>query len=155
MRGGGETGEPEIWIAAPAADADAATDLEERVVGDRHPRDRDGPGPGRQDAVEVQHERGLAGAVGPEQGHPLAAVHMEVHPEQRLVPTGVGVGDAPEVEDWDAHGSRTPTETTAATRAGARASAHSPPRACSGAVTGIRPVQPRLTIARCTRSPRS
>ena len=36
-------------------------------------RDRDGPGAGGEDAVEVQHQRGLAGAVGAEQRDPLAA----------------------------------------------------------------------------------
>ena len=114
------------------------------------------PGPGRQDAVEVQHERRLAGAVGPEQRHPLAAVHVEVDAEQGLVPTGVGVGDTAQVEDGDAHPSRTPSETTAGHERPARGRGPTPPGpACSGAVTGIRPDQPRLTIARCTRSPRS
>ena len=50
----------------------------------------------------MQHERGLAGAVGAEQGDPLAAVDVQVHPEQRLVAVGVGVGEAAYVEDGGA-----------------------------------------------------
>ena len=61
------------------------------------------PRPGHQDAVEVQHERGLAGAVGAEQRDPLALVDVEVDAVQRLVAVGVGVGDALQVEDGDAH----------------------------------------------------
>ncbi len=103
----------------------------------------------------MQHQRRLAGAVGAEQGHPLPRVHVQVDAEEGLVPAGVGVGDAAQVEDGHAHPTRTPTVTTAATAAGASASAHWAGDAASGAVTGIRPDQPRLTMARCTRSPRS
>ena len=45
--------------------------------------------------------------------------------------------------------------TAPATAAGARARAHWAGVAARGAVTGILPDQPRLTMARCTRSPRS
>ena len=61
-------------------------------------------GAGGEDAVEVQHQRGLAGAVGPEQGDPLARVDVQVDAEQRLVAVGVGVGEAADVEDGG-HGS--------------------------------------------------
>ena len=54
--------------------------------------------PRQEDAVEVQHQRGLARPVGAEQGHPLAPARSEVDPEQRLVPVGVGVGDAVDLE---------------------------------------------------------
>ena len=57
------------------------------------------PAPGGEDAVEVQHQRGLAGAVGAEQRDPLAPVDVQVDPEQRLVAVGVGVGEAADVED--------------------------------------------------------
>ena len=57
------------------------------------------PGAGGEDAVEVQHQRGLAGAVGAEQGDPLAPVDVQVHAEQRLVAVGVGEGEAADVED--------------------------------------------------------
>ena len=66
---------------------------------DRQPADRDGPGAGGEDAVEVQHQRGLAGAVGAEQRDPLAAVDVQVDAEQRLVAVGVGEGEAADVED--------------------------------------------------------
>ena len=119
------------------------------------PDDRHRAGARREDAVEVQHQRRLAGAVRPQQGDPLARVHVQVDTEQRLVATGVRVGHAAQVEHGHAHPSRTPTVTTAATAAGDRASAHWAGVATSGATTGIRPDQPRLTMARCTRSPRS
>ena len=96
----------------------------------------------------MQHQRGLAGPVRAEQRHPLPRVHVQVDAEQGLVATGVGVGHAAQVEHRDAHPSRTPTLTTAATTAGDRASAHWAGVATSGAVTGIRPDQPRLTMAR-------
>ena len=67
--------------------------------GDRQPADRDAPGAGGEDAVEVQHQRRLAGAVGAEQGDPLAPVDVQVHAEQRLVAVGVGEREAADVED--------------------------------------------------------
>ena len=90
------------------------------------PLDRDGPGARGEDAVEVQHQRGLARPVGPEQGDPLALVDVQVDPEQGLVAVGVGVGEAADVQDRRAHGVR------------------------SGLAS-----YPRDSIARCTRSPRS
>ena len=51
------------------------------------------PEPARQDAVEVQHQGRLAGAVGAEQRHPFAGVHVQVDAEQGLVAVGVGVGE--------------------------------------------------------------
>ena len=80
-------------------DADPAPDLGDVLLGDRQPADRHAPGAGGEDAVEVQHQRGLAGAVGAEQGDPLAAVDVQVHAEQRLVAVGVGEGEAADVED--------------------------------------------------------
>ncbi len=70
---------------------------------DRQPADRDRARAGGEDAVEVQHQRGLAGAVGAEQRDPLALVDVQVDAEQRLVAVGVGEGEAPDVEDGDAH----------------------------------------------------
>ena len=72
----------------------------------------------------MQHERRLAGSVRAEQGHPLPRVHVQVDAEQGLVTTGVRVGHTAQLQDRDAHPSRTPSVTTAATAAGARASAH-------------------------------
>ena len=61
------------------------------------------PAPGGEDAVEVQHQRGLAGAVGAEQGDPLPLVHVQVDPEERLVAVGVGVGQPADVEHGRGH----------------------------------------------------
>ena len=47
----------------------------------------------------MQHEGGLAGAVGAEQRDPFPLVHMEIDAKQRLVAVGVGVGQAPHVEN--------------------------------------------------------
>ncbi len=113
------------------------------------------PLPGAQHPVEVEDEGRLAGAVRPEEGHPLPQVDVEVDAEERLVPAGVGVGDTAQVEDGDAHPARTARLTAPATAAGARARAHCAGVAARTAVTGSRPFHPRLTIARCTRSPRS
>ena len=77
-------------------DADPAPDLRAGSLGrpagpaDRRPS----PSPAAQDAVEVQDERGLAGAVGAEQRDPLAALRRQVDAEQRLVAVGVGEGEA-------------------------------------------------------------
>ena len=57
------------------------------------------PAPAVEDAVEVQHQRGLAGTVGAEQRDPLAAVDVQVDAEQRLVAVGVGEGEPADVED--------------------------------------------------------
>ena len=54
----------------------------------------------------MQHERGLAGPVGSEEGDPLAAVDVEVDAEESLVTVGVGEGEVPHVEHRGAHGSR-------------------------------------------------
>ena len=47
----------------------------------------------------MQHQGGLAGAVGAEQRDPLALVDVQVDAEQGLVPVGVGEGEAADVED--------------------------------------------------------
>ncbi len=84
-------------------DADAAADLEQVLLGHRQARDRDAAQAGHQDAVEVQHQRGLAGTVRTEQGDPLSLVDVEVDAVQRLVTVRVREGDALEVEDGNAH----------------------------------------------------
>ena len=56
-----------------------------------HPNLAHAPG---QDAVEVQDQRGLAGAVGPEQRDPLALGDRQVDAKQGLVAIGVGEGQA-------------------------------------------------------------
>ena len=51
----------------------------------------------------MQHQRGLAGAVGAEQRDPLALVDVEVDAVQGLVAVGVGERDSLQVEDRGAH----------------------------------------------------
>lgn len=110
----------------------------------------------------MEDERGLAGAVRPEQRHPFAALDAEVDAEERLVPVGIG-----EREPGDLQGGRGggrgrschrnhPSRHTASAATG-RASAydHCAREAVTSSITGIDPAYPRLTIARCTRSPRS
>ena len=55
-------------------DADPATDLRQVRFATGSPLTVDRAGAGGEDAVQVQHQGGLAGAVGPEQGDPLTAV---------------------------------------------------------------------------------
>ncbi len=54
-----------------------------------------------EDAVEVEDERGLAGAVRAEESDPFALVDGEVDAEERAVAVGVGEGDAADVERGD------------------------------------------------------
>ena len=56
---------------------------------------------GVEDAVEVEDERGLAGAVRPEHGHPLALLDDEVDAVQRLVPSGIPEHDVADLERWE------------------------------------------------------
>ena len=84
-------------------DADPAPDLAQVLARHRQAADRDLPAPGREDAVEVQHERGLAGAVGPQERDPLTLLDPEIDAVQRLVAVGVGEREPPDVEHGDAH----------------------------------------------------
>jgi hypothetical protein len=54
-------------------------------------------------AVEMEDERGLAGAVRAEQGDPLPRVDVQVDAEEGLVSVGVGEGDAVHLDHGDAH----------------------------------------------------
>ncbi len=56
------------------------------------------PAPPVRMPLRVEDEGGLAGAVGTEQGDPLAAPDGQVHPEEGLVAVGVGVREAADVE---------------------------------------------------------
>ena len=51
----------------------------------------------------MQHERGLAGAVGPQERDPLTLLDPEIDAVQRLVAVGVGEREPPDVENGDAH----------------------------------------------------
>ena len=99
--------------------------------------------PRQEHAVALEHQGGLARPVGAEQGHPLPPPDLEADPEQRLVPVGVGVGDAVDLEGGGVgrHG-RSP-QAVAATRAAAagrdRAASHWPRLAARSWSTGIDP----------------
>ena len=89
----------------------------------------------------MQHQRGLAGAVGTQHGDPLAAMHVEVHAEERLVPVRVGERQAAHVEDGGAHGVTSAVRLTRAHPRGSMPlSAHCAPVAVSGRSVGMRPV---------------
>lgn len=46
----------------------------------------------------MQHQRRLAGPVGPEQRHPLTARHVQVHPVQGDVPVRIRVPNTTNVQ---------------------------------------------------------
>ena len=128
-------GHEQLVVGVLEDHADPAADLLEVLLDHRHPGDLDGAGPRGEDAVEVQHQRRLAGAVGAEQRDPLALVDVQVDAEQGLVAVGVGVGQAAHVEDRGGHQCSLPCPW--------------------GSSAGIVPSYPRASMARCTRSPRS
>jgi hypothetical protein len=93
----------------------------------------------------VQHQRGLAGPVGPEGGHALAMVHPQVDAEQGLVAVRVGVGESLDLEGrrgpLPGHGVQQALRATSAATAGSSAAADHGAlemRALSSA--GIRPL---------------
>ena len=104
------------------------------------PGHRDRPGARGEDAVEVQDEGGLAGAVGSEEGDAFALVHMEVHAEQRLVAVGVGVREAAHVEDGGGHRATTTSSVASAAAGSMPAARHCAAVAVAGWVTGSEPV---------------
>ena len=72
-------------------------------------------GAATEDAVEVEDERGLAGAVRAEESDSFALVDGEVDSEERAVAIGIREGDAADVErGTSSAGAHTSTHTTAA-----------------------------------------
>ncbi len=141
-------------------DPDAAPDLRERVLADRHTGHLDGAAPGArvapENAVEVQDEGGFARAVGAKQRHPLATMDVQVRPVEGAGAVRVDVVEALDVE----HGGRHRVSTaapipTAAIVGRAAATTRSPTRSGAASRTGSEPAYPRESIARWTRSPRS
>ena len=114
-------------------------------LADRQPGDRHRAGAAGQDAVEVQHERRLAGAVRPEQRDPLAARDRQVDAEQGLVAVRVGEGEAADLQRRQArvisgHRSIASRQTTsAAHREGAAAYDHCARDAVTSSMTGMAP----------------
>ena len=85
-------------------------------LGDREPADPDLAGAATEDAVEVEDERGLAGAVRAEESDSFALVDGEVDSEERAVPIGVRERDAADVErgDVERRGAHASTHATVA-----------------------------------------
>jgi hypothetical protein len=100
-----------------------------------------------EDAVEMQYERRLARAVGPEHRHSLAPRDGQVDAEERRLTIGVGEGQRPHVQRRDADLRRAGHVRRRAVRATARASAgstaavsHCERSARASRMTGIVPV---------------
>src|SRR4029453_1780919 len=73
-------------------DPDAAADLWQVGLLDRESGDLDRARAGPEDPVEVQYQRGLAGAVGAEERYALTSVDVQTHAEKGLVAVRVRVG---------------------------------------------------------------
>lgn len=89
----GDGGHEQLVVGVLEDDADPAAHLPQVPALDRQAGHRHPAAAAAEDAVEVQHERGLARAVGSQHRHPFTALQPEVHPVQRLVPVGVGEGE--------------------------------------------------------------
>jgi hypothetical protein len=140
-------------------DADAAPDLPHRVPG-RPPRQLqpahgDTALGGRQNAVEVQHQCGLPGPVRTEDGHPLAGFHREVDPVQRGPAVRIRERDALEMHGRGHRSTHTVTQIPTAHTAGTSPARHIAAVAGGAPIVGTEPVNPRDSMARWTRSPRS
>lgn len=86
----------------------------------------------------------FAGAVGAEQGDPFAPGDREIHPEERLVAVGVGVGEAADFEGRRGGGGLThrvhPSRHTARASTGSAAAwAHWAREAVTSSMTGMAP----------------
>ena len=154
-------------------DPHPAADLLQVRRGHRQPAHGDPSGAGPQDAVEVQHQRRLARPVRAEQRDPLAGPDPQVDPVQGPVPVGVGVGEPGDVQrrrrdcgrgaggggaggEGNGHATLQPAAASAtANPAGARPASHCRRLGAPSSAQGMAPSNPRESIARCTRSPRS
>src|SRR6185369_4100478 len=111
-------------------DADALAHLAQVGLGDREARDPHLARAAPEDAVEMEDEGGLAGAVRAEQRDPLAFVDPEVDAEERAVAVGVGERDASDIECGDVERGRAHASTqaivaiTAPTAGSASATSH-------------------------------
>ena len=126
-------------------DPDPSPDLLELWPGDRQSGDQDLAGRRRVDAVEVEHECGLAGAVRPEHRDALTVLDRQVDAVQRRMPVGIGER---QVADLDRrrrhqhephHTSQAAADTAAAAAGRESAIAHSARPARCWCSTGIAP----------------
>ena len=134
-------GHEQLVVGVLEDDADPPPDLLQVPLGDRQPGDLHAAAPAAQDAVEVQHQGGLAGAVGPEQRDPLAALDAQVDAVERLVSVGVGEREVLDEQGGGGHPSSRPdARTAAAPRGRARAVSHAWRGTAADGAPGIRPV---------------
>ncbi len=131
----------ELVVRVLEDDADPAPDLGHVPLVHGQPGDPHRAGAAGQDAVEVQHEGRLAGAVRPEQRDPLAARDREVDTEEGLVPVGVGEGQSGHVERrvHISHSDHPSRQTTRAEPGRARAYDHWVRDAVTSSMTGMAP----------------
>ena len=131
--------------------ADAGAQVTDVVVADAQAGDLELAAAGQQ-RVEVQHQRRLAGAVGAEHGDALAVCHVQVEAVEARDAVRVAEPQAGGV-DRAAHAARI--------RVVSRVVASAPRKSASVRVKasvsrrGMFWLQPRASIARCTRSARS
>ena len=141
----GDGGHEQLVVRALEDDADAAADLGEGLPRHLDARDRHVAGGGGEEPGEVEHERGLPGAVGSEDGDAFAGAHLEVDAVEGAVAVRVDVLEGPDAQGRSRIGGHARTAVqvaTAAASAGtARAADHW--RALAGAgptSSGRRPV---------------
>ena len=116
-------GHEQLVVGVLEDDADAATDLAQVRLHHGQAADGDGAPCGRVDAVEVQHQGGLAGAVGPEHRDLLAIAYDQIDAVERWAAVGVGEVQARHLEGRRRRGHRNLHAAIAhadATAAGAR-----------------------------------
>ncbi|CAM5295258.1 hypothetical protein SHIRM173S_02535 [Streptomyces hirsutus] len=128
----------ELVVRVLEDDADPAPDLGHVPLADGQSGDGDGAGAAGQDAVEVQHQGRLAGAVRAEQRDPLAARDREADAEQGLVAVRVGEGEAGDLQR-SCHSTHPSTQTTRAADGRASAYDHCARETVTSSMTGIEP----------------
>ena len=144
----------ELVVGVLEDEADRRAQVANVVLADGQARDLQLALTGQQ-PVEVEHQRRLAGAVGPQHGDALAVRDVQVHAVEAR--HAIRVPEAqPACVDRAAHAA-----TSASTRSGTSVSTRTATKATSArrnvstASRGIAPAYPRASIARYTRSPRS
>ena len=145
---GADRGHEQLIVGVLEDDADAPADLAEVRLGHGQPADVDSAALGSVDAVEVQDQGGLAGAIRAEYGNAFATVDREVDAVERDMPVGIREGDVGEVNCRCTHRAvQAHRASSVAANAGSRQVNHRA-GSSSPAKEGIEPVYPRDSIAR-------
>ena len=118
-------------------DADARPQVVQRLVTHREAGDLELSLTAEQ-PVQVEHERGLAGAIRPEQRDALTVTH-EVDPGESGVPVRIAVNDTASVDRAAHRVTPTPIRTASSEAITAAPKARSAAASRSGAAAGIRP----------------